>query len=298
MLDQLREGDVVVISRLDRLARSTRDLLELCEEIGTVGAGLKSLAVPWADTTSAAGKMILTVFGGITEFERSLIRERTGTDRKAAMIRGMKFGRPAKLNAEQIALVTRLADEGQTAPQIAETFGVHERPPVKTTRFATAAVLAIVVGVGAYLGFGAMSDSVRAPNVGYTLLDGRKSTTDELRGKVVLVNFWSTDCTTCVKEMPNIAATHEKYKARGYETLAVAMSFDPPAQVINFAETRKLPFGVAIDNTGEIAKRFGQVQVTPTSVLINKRGQIVKRYVGEPDFAALHRLVEKLLAET
>jgi DNA invertase Pin-like site-specific DNA recombinase len=126
MLDQLREGDVVVISRLDRLARSTRDLLELCEEIGAVGAGLRSIAEPWADTTSAAGKMILTVFGGIAEFERSLIRERTGAGRKAAMSRGVKFGRPPKLGAEQMTLITRLAEEGQTAPQIAETFGVHQ----------------------------------------------------------------------------------------------------------------------------------------------------------------------------
>jgi DNA invertase Pin-like site-specific DNA recombinase len=126
MLDQVRDGDVVVISRLDRLARSTRDLLELCEEIDAAGAGLRSIAEPWADTTSPAGKMILTVFGGIAEFERSLIRERTRAGRKAAMTRGVKFGRPPKLNAEQITLIARLADEGQTAPQIAETFGVHE----------------------------------------------------------------------------------------------------------------------------------------------------------------------------
>ena len=112
------------------------------------------------------------------------------------------------------------------------------------------------------------------------------------------MNFWSTDCTTCVREMPQIVATHEKFKARGFETLAVAMSFDPPAYVINFAETRKLPFGVAIDNTGAIAKSFDQVQVTPTTVLINKRGEIVKRFLGEPDFVALHQLIEKLLAET
>jgi peroxiredoxin len=98
--------------------------------------------------------------------------------------------------------------------------------------------------------------------------------------------------------MPQIVATHERFKSRGFDTLAVAMSYDPPAYVINFAETRKLPFGVAIDNTGAIAKSFGQVQLTPTSVLINKRGEIVKRYVGEPDFAALHQLVEKLLAES
>jgi len=169
---------------------------------------------------------------------------------------------------------------------------------VKPAKFVAAAIVALAVGVGGYLTFETMNGSTKAPNVAYTLLDGSRSTTDQLRGKVVLVNFWATDCTTCVKEMPNIVATHEKYKARGYETLAVAMSYDPPAYVINFAETRKLPFGVAIDNTGAIAKSFGQVQLTPTSVLIDKHGQIVKRYVGEPDFVALHRLVEKLLAET
>jgi peroxiredoxin len=97
--------------------------------------------------------------------------------------------------------------------------------------------------------------------------------------------------------MPQIVATHEKFKQRGFETLAVAMSYDPPAYVINFAESRKLPFAVAIDNTGAIAKSFGNVELTPTSVLVNKRGEIVKRYVGEPDFTALHALVDKLLSE-
>jgi peroxiredoxin len=160
-----------------------------------------------------------------------------------------------------------------------------------------AALAAVALAVGAYLGFDRIASHEAAPSVAYTLLDGTKSTTAQLRGKVVLVNFWATSCTTCVHEMPQIVATHQKYKARGYETLAVAMSYDPPAYVINYAETRKLPFGVAIDNTGGIAKSFGNVQLTPTSVLINKRGEIVKRFVGEPDFAALHQLVEKLLAE-
>jgi len=169
---------------------------------------------------------------------------------------------------------------------------------VKTARFALAAIVTLAVGVGGYLAFQSVGAKDMAPNVGYTLLDGKQSTTDQQRGKVLLVNFWATSCTTCVHEMPQIVATHEKFKSRGFDTLAVAMSYDPPAYVINFAETRKLPFGVAIDNTGAIAKSFGQVQLTPTSVLINKRGEIVKRYVGEPDFAALHQLVEKLLAES
>ena len=168
---------------------------------------------------------------------------------------------------------------------------------MKSARHVAAALAVLAIGVGAYLTFQSVAHPDKAPSVAYTLLDGKKANTDDLRGKVVLVNFWATSCTTCVKEMPHIVSTYEKFKGRGYETIAVAMSYDPPAYVINFAETRKLPFGVAIDNTGQIAKSFGNVKVTPTSLLINKKGEIVKRFVGEPDFAKLHDLVEKLLAE-
>ena len=97
--------------------------------------------------------------------------------------------------------------------------------------------------------------------------------------------------------MPEIVATFDKYKDKGFDTLAVAMSYDPPAYVVNFTESRKLPFKVAIDNTGANAKAWGDVKLTPTTYLVNKRGEIVKRYVGAPDFAELHRLIEKLLAE-
>jgi len=129
------------------------------------------------------------------------------------------------------------------------------------------------------------------------LLDGARQSTADLKGKVTLVNFWATSCTTCVAEMPQIVATYNQYKGKGYDTLAVAMSYDPPAYVVNYAETRKLPFKVAIDNTGAVAKAWGDVQLTPTSYLLNKKGEIVKRYVGQPDFAELHQLIEKLLAE-
>ena len=112
LLDQVREDDVVVVYRLDRLARSTRDLLEIAEQLREAGAGLRSLGEPWADTTSPAGRMVLTVFAGIAEFERALIQERTGAGRAAAMRRGVRFGRPAKLAADQVALAQRLLEEG------------------------------------------------------------------------------------------------------------------------------------------------------------------------------------------
>ena len=156
-----------------------------------------------------------------------------------------------------------------------------------------ALAIALAAGAGVYLSTGVSA----APASTFVRLDGSTKTTDDLKGKVTLVNFWATSCVTCVGEMPKVIATYDKYKAQGYDTLAVAMSYDPPSYVVNFAETRKLPFKVAIDNTGAVAKAWGDVALTPTTYIVNKRGEIVKRYVGEPDFAELHKLIEKLLAE-
>ena len=125
MLDQVRPGDVVVVSRLDRLARSTRDLLEIAEQLKTAEAGLRSLHEPWADTTSPAGRMVLTVFAGIAEFERELIHERTSVGRTAAKSRGVRFGRPSKLTSEQVALARRLIGEGTSVPEASKILNVH-----------------------------------------------------------------------------------------------------------------------------------------------------------------------------
>lgn len=157
--------------------------------------------------------------------------------------------------------------------------------------------LASALVLGSLAGLAGCGGAQLAPESTFVLLDGSKKTTADLKGKVTLVNFWATSCVTCVGEMPKVIATYDKYKARGYDTLAVAMSYDPPSYVVNFAETRKLPFKVAIDNTGSVAQAWGDVKLTPTTYLVNKQGQIVKRYVGEPDFAELHKLIEKLLAE-
>ncbi|AEG91410.1 thiol-disulfide oxidoreductase-like protein [Ramlibacter tataouinensis TTB310] len=156
-----------------------------------------------------------------------------------------------------------------------------------------AAAAMVAAGAALYLGSGATP----APASTFVLLDGSSKTTADLKGKVTLVNFWATSCTTCVAEMPEIVATYDKYRSRGFDTLAVAMSYDPPSYVVNYAQTRKLPFKVAIDNTGAVARAWGDVKLTPTTYIVNKRGEIVKRYIGEPDFAELHRLIEQLLAE-
>jgi thiol-disulfide isomerase/thioredoxin len=157
---------------------------------------------------------------------------------------------------------------------------------------------AALLALGLLASLSACTSSQAAPESTFVLLNGSKTTTADFKGQVTLVNFWATSCVTCVAEMPQLIATHEKYAPQGFDTVAVAMSYDPPSYVVNYTESRQLPFKVAIDNTGAIAKAWGDVQLTPTTYLLNKRGEIVKQYVGEPDFAALHQLIEKLLAQT
>jgi peroxiredoxin len=134
-----------------------------------------------------------------------------------------------------------------------------------------------------------------APESTFVLLDGSKLTTQGLKGRVALVNFWATSCVTCVAEMPELVKTHNKFQARGFETVAVAMQSDPPSYVVHFAQTRQLPFKVAIDNTGAVAKTWGNVAITPTTFLLNRQGEIVKTFVGPPDFAALNAQINQLL---
>lgn len=165
-----------------------------------------------------------------------------------------------------------------------------------STTIVTALAMAAALGIGAYVYQG--SGQTAAPESRFVLLNGSTQTTADMKGKVTLVNFWATSCTTCVAEMPEIVKTYNKYKDQGYDTLAVAMHYDPPSYVVNFAESRKLPFKVAIDNTGKIAKDWGDIQLTPTTFIVNKQGQVVKRYVGAPNFEELHKLIDKLLAET
>jgi peroxiredoxin len=135
-----------------------------------------------------------------------------------------------------------------------------------------------------------------APEVRFAALSGESFSTSDLRGKVVLVNFWATWCTTCVAEMPRMIDTYRKFAPRGYEMVAVAMQSDHPNAVAAFTQKRALPFKVALDGDGGIAKQFGRVHITPTSFLIDKNGRVIKEYVGEPDWAEFHALVEKALS--
>lgn len=132
LLDYVRAGDVVVVTRLDRLARSVKELLIITEALAKTGANLRSLAEPWADTTSPAGKMVMTVMGGIAEFERQLIIERTATGRQAALENGIRFGRKPALTREQIEAARSLIAQGEPVSKVARMFGVARSTIYKT----------------------------------------------------------------------------------------------------------------------------------------------------------------------
>jgi DNA invertase Pin-like site-specific DNA recombinase len=124
LLRRLESGDVLVVTRLDRLARSTRDLLNILHTLGERGVGFKSLADTWADTTTPHGRLLVTMLAGIAEFERELIRARTGEGRKRAQARGVKFGRPPKLTAHQRQEARQRLAAGETLVEIARSYNV------------------------------------------------------------------------------------------------------------------------------------------------------------------------------
>lgn len=125
LLEHIREGDTLVVYKLDRLARSTHHLLEIVQTLQAKGADFCSIGEPWADTTSPAGKMIMTVFAGIAEFERDLIRERTSAGRTRALQRGVQFGRPSKLTSGQKQMIEKLIADGKSVAEVAKAFNVH-----------------------------------------------------------------------------------------------------------------------------------------------------------------------------
>ncbi len=134
------------------------------------------------------------------------------------------------------------------------TSSAHAAPAASGGRRWLLPVAVLVLAIAGWFGWRAFSPSQHVPAATFTLLDGQKLSTQDLKGKVYLVNFWATSCATCVKEMPNMIQAYNKYKGEGLEYVAVAMSYDAPMYVMNFSQTRQLPFKVAMDADGSAAK--------------------------------------------
>ncbi|MBP6115805.1 MAG: TlpA family protein disulfide reductase [Neisseriaceae bacterium] len=156
----------------------------------------------------------------------------------------------------------------------------------------------ILIAVAALVWFAISSNKQQAPAFSLIDFNGHPVSEQQFAGKVTLVNFWATSCVGCVAEMPQLITTQAKYGGQGYQTIAIAMEYDPEDHIKEFLTKYDMSqFTVAKDKTGAVAKAYGNVQLTPTSVLVDSHGDIVTTIVGEPNFADLHQLIESELAK-
>jgi peroxiredoxin len=177
--------------------------------------------------------------------------------------------------------------------------GSFTMPNVRRFRFSIGwALAALVIAVLAAMAYMTFGRTETVPDATLTLMSGQKLTTAGLRGKVYLVHFWATSCATCIKEMPQMVQTYNRFRGEHFDFVAVAMSYDPPIYVTNYTEAHHLPFRVVMDTDGSLARQFHNVQLTPTTYVIDGKGRILKRILGEADFHELHRMIEDALSES
>ena len=157
------------------------------------------------------------------------------------------------------------------------------------------ALIAVLACVGA-LAWGWLARAPQAPHIVFPTLSGRQLAMDELRGRVVVVKFWATTCTVCLDQMTATIETYHQFHDKGLDLVAVAMQYDPANRVIEFTEAARLPFTVALDVQGKVARAFDDVSATPTTILVDREGRIVRRYVGEYDKAELRSAIESALS--
>lgn len=133
-----------------------------------------------------------------------------------------------------------------------------------------------------------------APNVQFKTIKGESIQLAELQGKPILVTFWATDCPGCIEEIPHLIGLHQQYSPNGLKILAVAMHYDPPNHVLAMAESKQLPYAIALDPSGELAQAFGNVQLTPTTFLVDRQGSIVMQKTGVFDLGDMQKRIEQL----
>ncbi len=160
-------------------------------------------------------------------------------------------------------------------------------------RFLLPGVVALIAGLALALLLN--SGGNLAPDVTVKTIKGETIQLSSLRGKVVVINFWATSCATCVQEMPELSALYRQYQTHGLELVAIAMQYDPPNYVMNYAESKQLPFKVALDVDGAAAQAFGGILGTPTTYVIDPQGKVFKRYLGIPNWSELRQWLNTTL---
>ena len=156
----------------------------------------------------------------------------------------------------------------------------------------------IVAALIAILFFGLFLNTIypnKAPTLKVFSTKGEAMMIYDKNYKFTIINFWATDCPGCIKEMPHLVDTYNKYKKQGIQIIAVSMFYDPPNQVLNFTKQNNIPFPIIIDSDNKIAQQFENIRLTPTSILINQKGQIIDQIIGEIDFNKLEKVLSKNL---
>ena len=151
-------------------------------------------------------------------------------------------------------------------------------------------ILALIIGILVIVSFSFNQKII--PEFSLTTLDNQTITDKNLQGKLTLIQFWATTCNTCVAEMPALKQIHQQFSDQDYQTLAIAMSYDPEEQVREFVKKNQLPFMIALDKNNRLAQIFGQIELTPTTLLVNKKGQIIATFVGPIDTNQLQKLIQ------
>lgn len=155
--------------------------------------------------------------------------------------------------------------------------------------------LLLIGGIISGLWFWQIGAITSAPSARFTTITGKKIDLASLHGKPVIVTFWATDCSGCIKEIPHLIELYNQYHPKGLEIIAVAMYYDPPNHVVAMSKAKQLPYDVALDLKAELAWSFGQVQLTPTTFLISPAGNIVMRKTGVFNIANMKQRIENLL---
>lgn len=151
----------------------------------------------------------------------------------------------------------------------------------------------VVMGVALW----SMTFTTQAPEVTFVLTDGRTLSLDSLRGRPVLITFWASTCPSCLAEMPHLAELYREFSPSGLELIGVAMPYDPPPVVLGLVRRRALPYPIALDLESKVVQAFGNVRVTPTSVLISPAGEIVFKHTGTLDMGTLRATLRNLVTE-
>ncbi len=141
----------------------------------------------------------------------------------------------------------------------------------------------------------APSGLAAAPDFQLKTLDGQTISKADLIGKPALITFWATSCTGCVAEQPHLNELHARYAQRGLTVLAIAMDFDPIEQIRTMRSQRQLHYPIAHDSSGQVARDFGDIRLTPTTILLSPEGRILLQKMGKLDFKQLEQQIEALL---